>query len=165
MGSTAKTTQLQVRVSAEQKRVIARAAKRAGLGMSAYVLERALGVGEHRVGELMRRLGNSAERSYALAELHDVLVRLGVDELRRALGDAPLATLDPESANYAAAMIETAFVRAGIEAPAWTRASQPLITPLFGSKFESLRLHLLANSPPAFRRRSIFIDTTLGGRV
>jgi hypothetical protein len=28
-----------------------------------------------------------------------------------------------------------------------------------------LRAHLLTSSPPPFRRRNIFIDTTLGGRV
>jgi hypothetical protein len=37
--------------------------------------------------------------------------------------------------------------------------------PVFGSELKALRLHLLTNSPPAFRRRNIFIDATLGDRV
>jgi hypothetical protein len=36
---------------------------------------------------------------------------------------------------------------------------------VFGTPIESLRLHLLTASPPAFRRRRIFIDATVGDRV
>jgi len=38
MRGSAKTTQLQIRISAQQKRQIQRAAERAGLDMSAHVL-------------------------------------------------------------------------------------------------------------------------------
>jgi Protein of unknown function (DUF1778) len=165
MSTAGKTTQLQIRVSRDQKEAIARAAKRAGIDMSAYVLGRVLGAPTHRFGELMRQLDDAESRSYALAELHDLLCMLGADELRHAVAEAPPPVLATEMANYVAAMVETACVRAGVEMPAWTRSIPPLETPMFASQLESLRLHLLANSPPAFRRRNIFIDTTLGGRV
>ncbi|HTY49830.1 MAG TPA: hypothetical protein VMB48_09070 [Steroidobacteraceae bacterium] len=37
--------------------------------------------------------------------------------------------------------------------------------PAFGSELRSLRLHLLTQSPPAFRCRNIFIDASVGERV
>jgi len=45
--------------------------------------------------------------------------------------------------------------------PGWTRAIAPLSEPMFGSELQSLRLYLLAHSPPPFRVRNIFIDSTL----
>ncbi len=165
MSADTKTTHLQIRVTRDQKEAIERAAKRAGIGMSAYVLTRVLGVPRQRVGELMRQLDDGDTRSYALAALHDLLCTLGADELQQAVAEAPPPTLAAEAANYVTAMVETACVRAGVEVPVWTRSIRPLDTPMFASQLESLRLHLLANSPPAFRRRNIFVDTTLGGRV
>jgi hypothetical protein len=36
---------------------------------------------------------------------------------------------------------------------------------VFCSSLQSLRMHLLTHSPPPFRRRNIFIDSSLGQRV
>jgi len=165
MCKEAKTAQLQIRVSAEEKRLIAHAAQRAGMDMSSYVLQRILGVHESRIEEAVRLIGNEETRSYGYAELNDFLVSLGVTELRRAVADRPFDSLPAEVENYVAAMIEQACARAGIEAPAWTRKIEPLDTPFFGSQLGSLRLHLLANSPAPFKRRNVFIDTSIGGRV
>jgi hypothetical protein len=41
----------------------------------------------------------------------------------------------------------------------------PLAEPVFASSLQSLRLHLLVLSPAPFRRRNIFIDSTLGARI
>ena len=160
-----KTAQLQIRVNGEQKRLIAHAAQRAGKDMSSYVLELVLGVHENRLQELTGLLGNEATRSYGYAELNDFLVSLSAPELRRAVANLSFGSLPPEVANYVTAMIEQACVRAVIEAPAWTRKIKPLTKPLFGSQLGSLRLHLLANSPAPFKRRNVFIDTSIGGRV
>jgi uncharacterized protein (DUF1778 family) len=162
-----KTAQLQIRVNAEQKRLIAHAAQRAGMDMSSYVLERVLGVHEDRMQELTRVLGkgNEATRSYGYAELNDFLVSLSAPELRRAVANVSFDSLPPEVANYATAMIEQACAKAGIEPPAWTQKIRPLAEPMFGSQLGGLRLHLLANSPASFKRRNVFIDTSIGGRV
>lgn len=165
MRKEVKTAQLQIRVSAEQKRLIAHAARRAGMDMSSYVLERVLGVHESRMQEVMRLIGNEETRRYGYAELNDLLVSLSATELRRAVASRPFESLPPEAENYVAAMIEQACARAAIEPPAWTREIKPLATPMFGSQLPGLRLHLLANSPPPFKRRNVFIDTSLGGRV
>jgi uncharacterized protein (DUF1778 family) len=161
----AKTAQLQIRVNPEQKRLIAHAAQRAGMDMSSYVLERVLGVHEDRMQELTRLVGNEATRRYGYAELNDFLVSLSAPELRRAVASLSFDSVPAEVANYVTAMIEQACAKAGIEAPAWTRKVRPLAEPMFGSQLGALRLHLLANSPAPFKRRNIFIDTSIGGRV
>jgi uncharacterized protein (DUF1778 family) len=165
MVTRTKTAQLQLRLTAAEKRAIARAARGARMDMSSYVLHKVLGAHEAHAAELMRRLTDEQVRRYAIAELHDLLAALGPDELRQAIAAPPPARLTAEVANYVAAMVEYACGKRGIEAPAWTRAIEPLAIPVFGSQLKSLRLHLLANSPPPFKRRNIFIDTSIGGRV
>ena len=86
-------------------------------------------------------------------------------ELRQAVAAAPPATLPPFLANYVAAMTETACNRRGLPLPAWTGKIEALPEPVFGSALASLRLHLLTHSPAPFRRRNIFIDSSVGERV
>jgi hypothetical protein len=62
-------------------------------------------------------------------------------------------------------MVEVACAQRGIASPAWTRTIAPLTEPVFGSALMSLRLYLLTHSPAPFRRRNIFIDSTVGSRV
>jgi uncharacterized protein (DUF1778 family) len=162
---SAKTSQLQLRVSPEDKAIIERAARRAGMDMSAFVLSRVLPAYEQKVQDLLRALKDDSARSFVLAELNDLLARLTAEELRQAIAAAPPAWLSAELGNYWAAMVEHACAARQIPPPPWTLVIAPLQKPMFGSTLESLRLHLLANSPPAFRRRNIFIDTTIGGRV
>ena len=157
---------LQVRVTGEEKAAIKRAAERAGMEMSSWVLSR-LFLRPPRVFQaLVTALDTDPERRrYAFAELNDFLSSMGPLELRQAVADAPAATLEPYLRNYVAAMVETAAHRANIAAPSWTTEVAPLATPVFGSSLPALRMHLLARSPPAFRRRNIFIDAPLGDRV
>lgn len=160
-----KTEQLQIRVSAEEKHLIMHAARRAGMDMSSYVLQRILGALESRMQEVMRLVASAETRSYGYAELNDFLVSLSAPELRRAVASRPFNSLPSDVENYVTAMIEQACARAGIEVPAWTQQVEPLGTPVFGSQLSGLRLHLLANSPAPFKRRNVFIDTSIGGRV
>jgi hypothetical protein len=62
-------------------------------------------------------------------------------------------------------MVEYACARHSVAVPEWTRSILPLAEPVFGSELQSLRLYLLTHSPPPFRARNIFIDSTLGDRV
>jgi uncharacterized protein (DUF1778 family) len=165
MGRSAKTSQLQLRVSPEEKSAIQKAARRAGMDMSSFVLSRVLPPSERHVQELVRALKDDAASRFVLAELNDLLSALGTQELRQAVSPAPSASLSPRAANYWAAMVEQACAQRAIAVPPWTLTVPPLETPMFGSSLESLRLHLLTHSPPAFRRRNIFVDTTIGGRV
>jgi uncharacterized protein (DUF1778 family) len=160
-----KSSQLQLRVSEHEKSLIQRAARRAGMDMSSYVLSRVLPANERQVRELVSQLKHDSTSSFVLAELNDLLSQLSTDELRQAVAVAPPTSLSAELSNYWAAMVEHACALRNIPPPRWTTSIPPLERPMFGSSLESLRLHLLAHSPPAFRRRNIFIDTTIGGRV
>ena len=102
---------------------------------------------------------------FALAELNGWRGALGADELPEAVASPPPPGLTPYLANYLAAMVEYACGRHDVPPPTWTGAIPPLAEPVFGSELMSLRLYLLTHSPPPFRRRNIFIDATVGGRV
>jgi hypothetical protein len=108
---------------------------------------------------------DSSERRFAFAELNDFLAALAPGEFASAVRELPHDHADPYVANYIAAMVETAAHRNGLLPPAWTERIAPLGEPVFGTPFMSLRLHLLTAAPPAFRRRNIFIDASIGARV
>lgn len=164
MRTARKAAQLQIRVSPAEKAAIQRAARRAGMDMSAYVLARALPAGRDRFEALTAACRDRERARFALAELNDWLAALGAGELRDALASAPHG-LAPDLANYVAAMVEYACGRRGVPPPAWTRSIPPLAEPMFGSELLSLRLYLLSHSPAPFRRRNIFVDASVGSRV
>jgi hypothetical protein len=165
MTAATKSAQLQIRVSPAEKAAIERAARRAGLDMSAYVLARVLPQLRSRFGELTDACREPASERFALAELSSWLGPLGSAELREAVMSPPASGLTPYLENYVAAMVEHACARSAIEPPSWTRSIAPLPEPVFGSTLMSLRLHLLTHSPPPFRKRNIFIDSSVGARV
>jgi hypothetical protein len=165
MASGAKTEQLQIRVSRAQKAAIRAQAKRAGMGMSDWVLSRILPPLRERFREIVTEVARSERPGYALAELNDLLSGLSADELGLATAERPAVSLSPYLENYVAAMVELAAGRKGGKAPAWTSEVAPLAEPVFGSSLESLRLHLLTHSPPPFRARNLFVDASIGDRV
>lgn len=159
-----KSAQLQIRVSPAEKLAIQRAARRAGLEMSAYVLARVLPPATRRFQELTDACRHPERARFALAELNSWLASLAAGELPDAVAVAP-AGLTRYLANYVAAMVEYTCAIREVAPPAWTRTIEPLPEPVFGTRLQSLRLHLLTHSPPPFRRRNIFIDSTVGQRV
>jgi hypothetical protein len=165
MPAANKTSQLQIRVSAPEKAAIQRAARRAGLGMSAYVLARVLPALPGRFAALTEACRAPGGERFALAELNGWLAALAASAIGDAVASPPAPGLAPYLANYVAAMVEYACARCGVAAPAWTQSITPLADPVFGSTLASLRLHLLTHSPPPFRRRNIFIDASVGSRV
>ncbi len=62
--------------------------------------------------------------------------------------------------NYVSAMIEQTCNILSLSPPDWL--SDGLEKPFFSSDLVSLRLYLLSIPPPAFRKRNIFIDATIG---
>jgi uncharacterized protein (DUF1778 family) len=161
-----KDQQLQIRVTPAEKAAIKVAAARAGMDMSAWMLARVLPPARATFQQLVAALAETDdERRYGLADLNDFLTSAAPRELEQAVADPPAVQLDPYVSNYVAAMVETAATRAGMPPPAWTAKIAGLETPVFGTLLDGLRLHLLLYSPPAFRRRNIFIDATIGDRV
>lgn len=164
MPAPAKSGQIQIRVSPAQKAAIRRAARQAGLDLSAYVLARLLSAPARRFQDLTAACKDSGDARFALAEFNSWLASLGAGELREGVSSPP-PRLTPYLANYVAAMVEYVCVRNGVAPPSWIRATEPLTEPVFGSALMSLRLYLLTHSPAPFRRRNIFIDASVGSRV
>jgi len=162
---TAKSEQLQIRVTPRQKAALKRLAAAAGQDVSAYVLSRALPEKRLEFASLLRSLEDEAERRYALAELSDFLTGLAPFEMSDALTAPRIERLTPFVQNYVSAMVEQAATDKGVTPPAWAAAVEPLAEPYFATELGNLRLHLLRASPAAFKRRNLFIDSALGARV
>ena len=161
-----KNQQLQVRISAEDKARIQERAASAGMDVSNWVLNLVLPPVEREFQALCRQLvTRSHARSYILAELGDLLNSLDGKDFERAVGHGPGIGLPPFEANYVAAMIEFVAMLKGAVPPGWTRAVPVLERPWFASSLKSLRLYLLTNSPPPFRSRNLFVDSSVGQRV
>jgi hypothetical protein len=165
MGSIAKTSQLQIRVSPAQKAELARRARAEGMDLSAWVLDRLLPQSRLRLVELVRALAREPGSSFVLAEIHDLLESLGRGDFASTLEALPTTKLDAVSANQLAAMVETRAARLRVSPPKWISQIAPLEHPWFPTTLLSLRLHLLCNAPAAFRCRNLFVDSTLGDRV
>ena len=161
-----KTSQLQIRIDADQKEGIRRRAQSAGMDVSKWVLHQLLPPAEQRFQTLCKELAEKPSlRAYTLAELHDFFKRLEPQAFSRAIQYPPAAQLEPFEANYVAAMIEYAAAAGNVPVPEWVKNIEPLETPWFASSLQGLRLYLLTHSPPAFRRRNLFIDSSIGERI
>ena len=111
---------------------------------------------------LAREVAVADRISYPLAEMNDLLTAAD----RSAVESLPEPEIsDPYRLNYVTAMVELAAHRTGTLAPLWATRVKPLDAPVFIDPSLSLRLHLLTVSPVPFRRRNIFIDSSLGDRV
>ena len=168
---SAKSRQLQIRLTPDQKATLQRLARAAGQDLSAWVLSRCLPEARVRFDSIVRRLKNSEDQRFALAmraaALNDLLSELTTAQLPDAVAVAPpeLRDLAPLWQNYVAAMVEQASHERGVPAPSWGRDVVPLEAPYFATELRSLRPHLLRAAPAPFKRRNIFVDSSLGARV
>jgi hypothetical protein len=160
----AKTQHIQIRVTPRQKALLKRQAAAAGQELSAYLLARALPPVEGRFDRLAAELG-SGDTRFILAELHDFLAACPPMLFAEAVANQPPGGLPPWLENYLAAMVEQAAALKRLPPPAWTRRILPLEIPHFATPLASLRLHLLRSSPVPFKRRNIFVDSSIGARV
>ncbi len=115
---------------------------------------------------LVEALRDDAQPRFALAELNDLLTGLTPGEFGSAVEHADVSGLTSYLQNYVAAMVELTAYQRNVPPPAWVRDIEPLeTTPHFATSLPGLRLHLLRNSPVPFKRRNIFIDSSVGDRV
>jgi Mobilization protein NikA len=162
----AKSLQLQIRVTAEEKAQIQQRAAEAGMDVSKWVLMQVLPPAAERFQAICTALAAGPDkRTYVLADLNDFLSSLNGNVLAATVGKPPRVQLPPFEANYVAAMVAHTAALKSIAAPRWVRDIEPLDKPWFASPLKSLRLHLLTSSPPAFRSRNLFIDSSIGDRV
>lgn len=162
---SAKSEQLQIRLTREQKQRLREVARRAGLDVSAYVLARALPSANERFQRVVASLRHESSQRYVWAELSELLVPLGAGELEQAVSHASLDDLSAFLQNYLAATVEYLCGRRGVRPPEWATAVAPLDEPWFATELRSLRVHLLRMSPVTFRRRNLFIDAAPDARV
>lgn len=160
-----KTTQLQIRVSPTQKARLKASAQRAGQDLSSYVLSKALPDDGERIARHINAVKGEAERSYALAALHDWLTGAREAEFTSTSEGLDVSELEPLWQNYIAALFEQAANRKSVPPPKWVAEVRPLKEPWFAVPFASLRPHLIKSAPVPFKRRNIFVDTGLGSRV
>lgn len=165
MARQAKTAQIQLRISPQMKADLMRRARAAGMDLSAWMLSQLAPEKSVRFRALASALARTEDPSFVLAELNDFLAGLGARDFVAALQLPPEAHLGELRANQLAAMVETAGARLRVAPPRWVTDVPPLRMPWFATGLSSLRLHLLAASPPAFRRRNLFVDSTLGARA
>ena len=161
-----KTQQLQIRISAHDKALLRARAAEAGMDVSNWVLQQVLPPVERKFQALCRELvARPGARSFTFAEVQDWFNRLTGVEFVQAVRYAPQVRLPPFEANYLAATVEHTAAIKGVVPPAWTVIVDALDAPWFASSLKSLRLYLLTQSPPPFRRRNLFIDSSVGQRV
>ncbi len=161
-----KTEQLQIRVTVQEKELIQARAARAGCDVSKWILLQLLPTAEQAFQQVCKELAdNPHSRSHTLAQLNDLLTGLSSRNFDIALQYPPTSKLHDFESAYVAAMIEQAAWVREINPPAWTVRVKGVDQPWFASSLFSLRLHLLLSSPPPFRRRNLFVDSTIGDRV
>jgi len=160
-----KTEQLQIRVSRSQKLAIKQQAQKANTNMSDWILTKVFPTVQMGFQGLLAEMAASETPSFAFAELLELIGPMDADVFELAVSEPPQVELDLYWQNYVAATVEHAAAMKHAKAPDWTGDVIPLEEPVFGSSLESLKLHLLVNSPPAFIKRNIFIDASVGDRV
>lgn len=160
-----KISQIQIRISPHEKAKIIRYASKANMGISQWLMSKALPEVREIFQGLLHEITGQRNTKYILAEIHDLLKNSTGDEFEIMVSDPPQKSLTAFHLNYIAAMVEYTAGQKGRNAPSWTKEIAPLEKPFFGSELKNLRLHLLTHSPPPFRRRNIFIDSTIGKRI
>jgi uncharacterized protein (DUF1778 family) len=163
-----KTTQVQIRLSFEQKESIRLAAERAGLDMSQWILSKIFSQPKARLLDILTQLKSvqhNKERSYVLNDFNAFLSSLDAQSLHDACGEDHKIKLDDLMANYVAAMIERAYFVKNLPSPKWLAEFDGVAEPFFASSIQAVRMHLLISSPPSFRRRNLFVDSSIGDLV
>jgi uncharacterized protein (DUF1778 family) len=153
----AKTSQLQIRVTPEQKGSLKRLAASAEMSVSQYVLSRLLPSTSLELGARARALGSSADRHRALSDLLEFVGALKPDELSEAVAEVKLGDLSPVVRNYVAAVVEQEAWRKQIRPPQWVADVAPPDRAHFAWELRSLRPYLMRVTPPAFKRRNVFV--------
>ncbi len=156
---------IQVRVTPEQKAALRRLAKRADQDLSSYILSRSLPADGARFDTLVSNLRDDPNPRFVLAALNDFLGELVAVQLAEAVRHADLSGLSQFLQNYLAAMVEQACALKRAAPPPWVRDVSPLVEPYFAGDLKALRPHLLRVSPVAFKRRNLFVDSSIGARV
>jgi len=155
----AKTSQLQIRVSEEEKAALKRQASAAKMSVSAYVLAQALPARHRDLDRLLGELAAAgAPQGALLEELAAHIWETEPDDFAEALANLSLEPLSPVLRNQVAAMVEQAAYARGIDPPEWVDGVPPMGRPHYGWPLSSLRPHQIRVTPVPFKKRGLFFD-------
>lgn len=149
-----RTSQLQIRVSPEQKATLKRLAAHAGLSVSAYVLAQSIPSEGRALESAIADL--RAGTPGAVPVLRRQVEAIPPQELGDRLGSVDVSDLGALAQNQFAALVEEVAREAGAEPPRWTATIPALDAPHFRWPLRSLRPYQLRSSPIVLKRRNIF---------
>ena len=153
---TGRTSQLQIRVSPEQKVALKRLAAAAGQNVSQYVLSRALPRSADDLARALDELRRGGDARSGLQTVARVLSGLGREDLEMSLASWGVVGMSPLTLNRVVAFVEDLTATRGIDPPPWTATVPPLPRPHFRWSLDSLRPHQLRHTRAAYKRRNLF---------
>lgn len=161
-----KSTWLQLRVSPDEKSRIRAAADAAGLDLSTFVLSKVLRPDVSEFDGYIAWMLEAPDSHVPLAECVDYLQTLPAARGAE-LAAKPLRfdELPPLRQNEVCAWIEHRAALWGVHPPAWVMDVPALSHPYFAGGLMNLRPYHLVVSPLVCRRRNIFQERALGGRL
>lgn len=153
-----KSSQLQIRVSPDQKAALKRLAADAGQSVSAYVLSTVLPASQVEFGHKVRAIRSAADRREAIIELHRYLAALSPGAFTATVREVDMDGFPGILQNQLAALVEDEARVRGAPAPPWVAAIDEPDNPHFAWDLRSLRPHLLRQTPAAYKRRNVYAD-------
>lgn len=151
-----KTSQLQIRVSPEQKSALRRLAADAGQSISAYVMATVLPPTHLEFGQKVRAVRGAADRVNALSDFAVYLSHLLRSEFSGTVREVDLDGFPDLLKNYVAALVEDEARTRGLTEPTWTHGVESPARPHFAWDLRSLRPHLLRLTPASLKRRNVY---------
>ena len=155
---SAKTSQLQIRVSPQQKEALKRLARRAQLSVSEYVLARALPSSRLAFESGVAAVRSGEPKRIAVSSLLDVLAALPGAEFASTVAQIDMTATPEVPRNWVAACVEQEAAGRGSLPPSWASSTSPPEQPQFAGTLRSLRPYLMSVTPVAFKRRNLFLS-------
>lgn len=161
-----KTSWLQIRISPDDKARLKAAAERAGQDLSTYVLTRSLPPKLPEFDSLIAWMLAEPDSHVPMAECVDYLQTLPAARgAELAVKPARFDELSPLQQNLVCAWVEHRAALWGVHPPTWVMDVPALERPHFAGGLMNLRPYHLVVSPVVCRRRNIFRERALGGRL
>lgn len=151
-----KTSQLQIRISPEQKVALKRLAADAGKSVSAYVLATVLPATDLEFAHKVRAVRSSGDRPKSLSDLYLYLSGLVGADFAATVRDVDLDGFPGLLQNLVAGLVEDEARTRGVAAPSWAESVDGPARPHFAWDLRSLRPHLLRLTPAVYKRRNVY---------
>lgn len=161
-----KSSWIQIRVSPEEKERLRVLASAANMDLSTFVLSRATGPNEGEFNSLIAWMLRTPDSHVPYAEFVDYLRTLPAARGAE-IAEPPLrfSELTPLHQNEVCAFIEHRALLWGVHPPAWVLSVPSLERPHYAGNLMNLRPYHLVVAPVVYRRRNLFVEHGLMGRL